>query len=178
MVGKNALKYSLFLGCLTLHHTFSLWGYGCNFNYLYCSGHLWGKSKFFYLDAIRTGLKDKSRSAATWLKYRDHLVSHCPYLVKRAVRVVPQAAARPIAAAPHRGRPRPAAHAVSIDTVNLQPFAMIELKARQQLSYSILCKSETMWQDFNLIYLIFTVQTLWFLKKDITVLVFQSWHSI
>ena len=114
------------MGCLTLHHTFSLWDYSCNLDYLYWLGHVWGgKYKFFYLDAVRIELKDKSYSAATQLKYRDHPVGRCLHLVKGAVRVVPQAAARPVTTAPHRGWLRLTADTVSVDAVNLQPFAMI-----------------------------------------------------
>lgn len=56
-------------------------------------------------------------------------MGHCPHLVKGAVCIVPQAAAWPVTAALHRGWLRLAADTVSIDTVNLQPFAMVELKA-------------------------------------------------
>lgn len=57
-------------------------------------------------------------------------MGHCPHLVKGAVRIiVPQAAAWPVTAALHGGWLRLAADTVSIDTVNLQPFAMVELKA-------------------------------------------------
>lgn len=62
-------------------------------------GSCMGEIKDFYWDDVRTGLKDKSYSAATWLKSRDHPVGHCLHLVKGAVCIMAQATAWPVIAA-------------------------------------------------------------------------------
>lgn len=59
---------------------------------------------------------------------------HCQPLEKRC-RIVPWAEAWPVTTALHRGWLRWAADAASADTLNLQSFPRIELKACQQLSY-------------------------------------------
>lgn len=144
----NVLKCFLFLGCFTV--LFSFWVYSCNINYLYCLSHAQGKASFFfYLDAVRIGLKDKSCSAATQLKYRDHLM--CTVRTWWRAQFV---------SCPRQLHGRALLHCRGV----AQP--------------SVLWKSEAMWQDFDFTHLTFTVQTLRFLKKGIMVLVCQSWHCI